>query len=345
VKYKLLGKSGLRVSELCLGTMTFGKDWGWGASKDESKKIFDHFIDAGGTFVDTANRYTEGTSEKFTGEFIKSIRSKVVLATKYSLHTTKGDPNDGGNHRKNLVQSLEQSLKRLRTDYVDILYLHAWDFTSGIEEVMRGLEDVVTAGKALYIGISDTPAWIISHAQAIARLRGWHPIIVVQFEYSLLQRTVERDLLPMAEALDIGVTAWAPLAGGALTGKYLENSSDEKRLPESSKRLKGKSIEITKRIIEIARETGCNPSHVAINWLRRKNQSIIPVIGARRVDQLTDNLKCLDHSLTDTHFHELDDLSHIEPGFPHEFLASNSIREIIFGGMYDRIERGSKPII
>lgn len=343
MKYKLLGRSGLRVSELCLGTMTFGEDWGWGASKEESRKIFDVFIYAGGNFVDTANRYTEGTSESFVGEFIKPVRSKIVLATKYSLHTKKGDPNDGGNHRKNLVQSLEGSLRRLQTDYIDILYVHAWDFTTGIEEVMRGLEDVVSSGKVLYPGVSDTPAWIISHAQAIARLRGWHPFVVAQFEYSLLQRTVEADLVPMSEAMDLGITAWAPLAGGALTGKYLDSSEGEKRLPSKSKRLQGRSTEITKKVVEIAHATDCKPSHVALNWLRKRGANIIPVIGTRRSDQMLDNIRCLEFTLSDEHVNALNEISSIELGFPHDFLASEPIREIVFGGMQEKIDRRRIP--
>ncbi|MDP4163375.1 MAG: aldo/keto reductase, partial [Bacillota bacterium] len=213
MKYKLLGKSGLRVSELALGTMTFGEDWGFGASKEESQKIFNAFVEAGGNFIDTAVNYTNGTSEKYVGEFIREQREQFVLATKYTLNTRPNDPNGGGNHRKNLVQSVEKSLKQLQTDYIDLLWLHAWDFMTPVEEVMRALDDLVRAGKILYVGISDTPAWIVSQANTLASLRGWTPFIGLQVEYNLLQRTPERDLLPMARALDIGVTAWAPMAG------------------------------------------------------------------------------------------------------------------------------------
>nr|HMQ54595.1 aldo/keto reductase [Anaerolineae bacterium] len=220
MRYKLLGRSGLRVSELALGTMTFGEEWGWGASKEESKKIFDAYAEAGGNFVDTANRYTEGTSEKFVGDFIAADREHFVVATKYTLFMRRDDPNFSGNHRKNMVQALEASLKRLKTDYVDLYWVHAWDYTTPVEEVMRGLDDLVRSGKVLYIGISDTPAWIVSQANTMADLRGWSRFVGLQLRYSLIDRTVERELLPMARALDLGVTPWSVLGSGVLTGKY-----------------------------------------------------------------------------------------------------------------------------
>src|SRR6188472_3405035 len=228
MKYSLLGKSGLRVSELCLGAMTFGEEWGWGASKEECHKIFNAYVDAGGNFIDTANKYTEGTSEKYIGEFIESDRDRFVLATKYTSNTRRGDPNAGGNHRKNMTQSLEASLKRLNTDYIDLYWVHAWDPLTPIEEMMRALDDMVRAGKILYIGISDAPAWIVSQANTVANLRGWTEFTGLQIEYSLIERTPERELLPMASALDIGVTAWSPLGGGVLTGKY--NNKSEKQV-------------------------------------------------------------------------------------------------------------------
>jgi len=200
MRYKLLGRSGLRVSELALGTMTFGEEWGWGASKADSQKVFDAYAEAGGNFVDTANRYTEGTSEKFVGEFIHSDREHFVLATKYTLKMRDGDPNFSGNHRKNLVQSVNASLKRLNTDYIDLLWVHAWDFLTPVEEVMRGLDDLVRQGTVLYVGVSDTPAWIVAQANTLADLRGWTRFVGLQIQYSLVERTPERDLLPMARA-------------------------------------------------------------------------------------------------------------------------------------------------
>jgi aryl-alcohol dehydrogenase-like predicted oxidoreductase len=200
--------------------MTFGEEWGWGSSYDESRKMFDAFAEAGGNFIDSANVYMNGTSEKYVGEFIAADREKWVVATKYSLNMKNGEINGFGNHRKNMVQAVEASLKRLQVEYIDLLWLHAWDFTTPVEEVMRAFDDLVRAGKVLYIGISNTPAWIISQANTIAHLRGWTPFIGLQIEYSLKERTPERDLIPMAKAFDIGVTAWSPLAGGLLTGKY-----------------------------------------------------------------------------------------------------------------------------
>ena len=218
MRYKLLGKSGLRVSELVLGTMTFGEDWGWGASQEVSRQMFDAYANAGGNFIDTANRYTNGTSERFVGDFIAADREHFVVATKYTLMTRSGDPNAAGNQRKNMVQALEASLKRLRTDYVDLFWVHAWDFLTPVEEVMRGLDDLVRAGKVLYVGISDTPAWVVAQANTLADLRGWSRFVGLQLRYSLADRAAERDLLPMARALDIGVMAWSEVGAGRLTG-------------------------------------------------------------------------------------------------------------------------------
>lgn len=208
MRYKLFGKSGLRVSELALGTMTFGDEWGWGASKEESKKIFDAYAEAGGNFIDTANRYTEGTAEKFVGEFIAADRDHFVLATKYTLFMRRDDPNFSGNHRKNMVQSLEASLKRLKTEAVDLYWVHAWDYMTPVEEVMRALDDMVRAGKILYVGISDTPAWVIAQANTLAELRGWSRFVGIQLQYSLIERNIERELLPLARETDMAVTAW-----------------------------------------------------------------------------------------------------------------------------------------
>src|SRR4030081_1426460 len=231
MRYRLLGNSGLRVSEAALGTMTFGDDWGWGAAKDEARKVYDAFREAGGNFIDTANLYTNGTSESFLGEFMEGHRQSVVLATKYSNAFPGTDPNVAGNQRKNMMQSVEASLKRLRTDYIDLYWVHIWDRMTPVEEVMRGLDDLVRAGKVLYTGISDAPAWWIAQASTLAHLRGWSPFVGLQIEYSLIERTVERELIPVAKALNIGVTAWSPLANGVLTGKYHgQGSSDGGRL-------------------------------------------------------------------------------------------------------------------
>jgi aryl-alcohol dehydrogenase-like predicted oxidoreductase len=220
MRYKLLGRTGLRVSELCLGAMTFGDDWGWGAPKEECARIVDAFGEAGGNFLDTANYYTGGTSERIVGELVASEREHWVLSTKYTLNMHPGDPNAGGTHRKCMVQALDASLRRLGTDYVDVYWVHIWDPHTPVEELMRALDDVVTAGKVLYVGISDTPAWIVSQAITLADLRGWTRFAGLQIPYSLVDRTVERELLPMARACELTVTAWGPLGGGLLTGRY-----------------------------------------------------------------------------------------------------------------------------
>lgn len=339
MKYKLFGKSGLRVSEICLGTMTFGEVWGWGAPKDECKKMYGTFIEAGGNFIDTANRYTEGTSEKYVGEFIASERERIVLATKYSLKMRTGDPNSSGNHRKNLIQSLDASLKRLNTEYIDVYWIHAWDAMTPAEEVMRALDDVVRSGKVFYIGISDTPAWVVSQANTLAELRGWTPFVGLQIEYSLIQRTSERELLPMARSFDLAIAAWAPLAGGALTGKYLkQDDSEMKRLKPTSARLNERAITIAREVQIIADEIGCKSSHVALNWLRQKKGVIIPIIGARTASQLEENINYLTFSLTDDQMQRLDDVSKIELGFPHDFLTSDVVRDILYSGLYASIE-------
>ncbi|MFN6249929.1 aldo/keto reductase [Microcystis sp.] len=341
MRYKLLGNSGLRVSELCLGTMTFGEEWGWGADKEESRAVFQAFAEAGGNFLDTANIYTNGTSETLVGEFVKGDREKWVIATKYSLNTRPGDVNACGNHRKNLFQAVEASLKRLGTDYIDLLWLHIWDSLTPIEEVMRAFDDLVRMGKVLYIGISDSPAWIVSQANTLATLRGWTPFIGLQIEYSLKERTPERELLPMAKALNIGVTAWSPLGGGVLTGKYNQPHPVDGRLSMTDQpfQIFDRDLKIAETVLEIAREIGKSPAQVALNWLRNRPNPIIPIIGARKLSQLQDNLACVDFNLTGEQLQRLDNISAISLGFPHELLASQFVRDILLGGVAAQLDR------
>ncbi|GAP98045.1 aldo/keto reductase [Leptolyngbya sp. NIES-2104] len=340
MRYKLLGKSGLRVSELCLGTMTFGEDWGWGASKDESRQIFEAFVNAGGNFIDTANGYTDGSSEKIVGELINRDRERFVVATKYSfplkMNENGANPNGSGNHRKNMMQSIEGSLKRLNTDYIDLFWLHAWDFTTPVEEVMRSLDDLVRQGKVLYVGISDTPAWIVAEANTLARCYGWTPFVALQVEYNLVQRTPERDLLPMAKAFGMSVTPWSPLAGGVLTGKYNQSSNgDSNRLGDQ---VPPHQLEIADTVVQVAKEVGCSPSQLALSWLKAQSDNIIPIIGARKLSQFQDNLDCLSVEISPEQLQRLDEISKIEPGFPHDFLASDMIRDRLFGGTYSQLE-------
>lgn len=326
------------MSEICLGTMTFGEDWGWGAGKEESRKIFEDYLDAGGNFIDTANRYTEGTSEKYVGEFIAESRESLVVATKYSLYNQREDPNAGGNHRKNLVQSVEASLKRLNTDYIDLLWLHAWDSTTPVDEVMRGLDDLVRAGKVLYLGISDTPAWVVSQANTMAEIRGWSRFVALQVEYSLVQRSAEREYIPMSKAFDLAITPWAPLAGGVLTGKYLNDDEADGRVSASSDRRNSRNTEIAEEVVTVAEELNVTPAQVALRWTMQKDFLSIPIIGARKLSQLQDSLKCLRFELPDMYMERLDKVSEIQLGFPHDFLNSEGVKDVLFGGTYDMID-------
>lgn len=338
MRYKLLGRSGLRVSEAALGTMTFGDEWGWGASREESRKMFDLFADAGGNFIDTANRYTEGTSETFVGEFIASDRERFVIATKYSLFTRKGDPNFSGNHRKNMMQAVEASLERLGTDYVDLYWVHAWDGMTPAEEVMRGLDDLVRQGKVLYIGVSDTPAWVASRSNMLADLRGWTPFVALQVRYSLIDRTAERDLLPMARALDLAVTPWSILGAGTLSGKYARGQRPEQGRAREGAAKDARNLAIADLLAEVADELGCSSSQAAIAWVRQQRGVIVPLLGARTADQLRDNLGALEVTLSDEQLSRLDAATKPELGFPHDFLSQESIRDLIFGGTYGLID-------
>jgi aryl-alcohol dehydrogenase-like predicted oxidoreductase len=334
MKYKLLGNSGLRVSEFALGTMTFGDDWGWGAAKDESLKVYNAFRDSGGNFVDTANIYTNGTSELFLGEFVKGHRESVVLATKYTNAASGKDPNAAGNHRKNMMQAVEASLKRLQTDYIDLYWVHIWDQITPVEEVMRGLDDLVRQGKVLYIGISDAPAWWIARANTLASFRGWSSFVGLQIEYSLVERTVERELIPMAKALNLGVTAWSPLSNGVLTGKYHGHGSSESArmsgdmmkqfLPEEAR-----TARIVAAVKRVADQVGRSMAQVALSWLRTRPVPVIPIIGARKLSQLQDNLASFDLSLSAEQMKALDEASQIELGFPHDFFAKELVRTLI----------------
>lgn len=340
MRYTLLGKTGLRVSELCLGTMTFGEDWGWGAPIETSRRILELYAEAGGNFIDTANKYTNGSSESFLGELLHSDRDHFVISTKYTLQTRAGDPNTAGNHRKNLVQALEASLKRLRTDHIDVYWVHARDTLTPVEEVMRALDDQVRAGKVLYVGVSDWPAWEVAYANTLADLRGWSAFVGLEIEYSLLQRTPERDLLPMAQAFDLGVTCWSPLAGGLLTGKYLPDAkhSDDRLVESADQRLTGPAERTVREVVAIAEDLGVTPSQVALAWLLTRPGVVIPIVGASKEQQMQQNLACLDVKLDAEQLTRLDRASVIELGFPHDFLRSESIKRIVYGDQYDQVD-------
>jgi aryl-alcohol dehydrogenase-like predicted oxidoreductase len=349
MRYQLLGRSGLRVSEICLGTMTFGEDWGWGSPKEECRAIYDRFRELGGNFIDTANLYTNGTSELFLGEFMEGHRGEVVLATKYTNALPGKDPNAAGNHRKSMMQAVEASLRRLKTDYIDLYWMHIWDRLTPAEEVMRGFDDLVRQGKVLYAGVSDAAAWWIAKANTLAELRGWSPFVALQIEYNLLERTPERELLPMAADFGLSVTAWSPLASGLLTGKYrvteqgvqsddgkgrLDNNPDFQQFIQSGER--------TNRVIDtlraVAKQVGHSPAQVALAWLRHRKSPVIPIVGARRLDQLEANVAIADIKLPAEKIRELDEASQIELGFPHDFLDKPMVKTYTFGGTRDLID-------
>src|SRR5262245_22109947 len=345
MRYRLLGNSGLRVSEVALGAMTFGEEWGWGTAKGESRKVYDAFREAGGNFIDTANLYTNGASESFLGEFMVGHRQSVVLATKYTNAAPGKDPNAAGNQRKNMVQAVEASLKRLQTDYIDLYWVHIWDGLTPVEEVMRGLDDLVRQGKVLYVGISDAPAWWIAQANTLAQLRGWSPFIAMQIEYSLIERTVERELIPVAKALNVGVSAWSPLAGGVLTGKYHDQASDQKGEPG---RMSGEMMKdflpeqqradrVVAAVKNVADEVDRSLAQVALAWLSSRPVPVIPIIGARKLSQLQDNLASFDLTLSSDQVKTLDQASSIEFGFPYDLYEKELPRMFRYGGMRDQI--------
>jgi len=337
MRYKLLGHSGLRVSELCLGTMTFGETWGWGASKAESKKMFDLFAREGGNFIDTSVNYTDGTAEEFLGDFLKADRDHFVVATKYTLtKQSDTDPNGGGNSRKNMMKSVERSLKRLQTDHIDLYYLHMWDYMTPVEEIARGLDDLVRQGKVNYVAFSDTPDYIVAEANTRADLMGWSRFVGMQIPYSLLGRDVERSIMPMARHWDMAVLPWGLLEDGILTGKFLKKVKVPTRVDQDKLNLSEKSSNILKEVQRVSEEVGKPMSQVAINWVRQQPKAqMIPILGARSVKQLKDNLGVLDWKLTDEQWKCLDEVSAINLGFPHGFLDGN---RNIYGATHDMID-------
>ena len=327
---RLLGRSGLRVSPLALGTMTFGPDWGWGAHRDEAQRIFDSYVERGGNFIDTANVYTNGTAEELIGEFSTGRRHRLVIATKFCL-PTGADANSGGSHRKSMIRSVEASLRRLKTDYIDVLYLHAWDATTPPAEVVRAMESLVQCGKVLYLGVSNTPAWQVARMEAIAELRGWSQFAALQVQYNLVERSAERELLPMAADLGISVVAWSPLAGGILSGKYavggdargrpLGEDAARRGLLEELGSLSERALHIAEAAKAVAHEIGCAPAQVALAWVLSNPAITAPVIGARTLKQLEQNLGALDIRLTADQRARLSKAANFELGYPHDYLT------------------------
>lgn len=339
--YRLLGRSGLRVSPLSLGTMTFGSEWGWGADAAEARRIFDAYVDRGGNFIDTSVNYTSGASERILGGLIKSRRERLVIATKFTMARDAGNINSGGNHRFNLVRSVDTSLRQLDTDRIDLMYLHAWDFTTRPDEVMRALDDLVRAGKILYLGICNTPAWRVAEMQTLADMRGWSPLVALQIEYSLVERTVEHELLPMAQALGLGVLPWSPLGGGILTGKYSATDlSDEngagvagsrKGVIASIGHLNARSLQIADAVGDVAAELGVSRAQVAIAWTLANPAVVSPIIGARTLVQAEDNLDAVRLVLSGDQRARLDAASAPPPIFPERFIGRPMAQQLIFG--------------
>jgi aryl-alcohol dehydrogenase-like predicted oxidoreductase len=348
MRYKLLGRSGLRVSELCLGTMTFGEDWGWGAGIDECRRMYEAFRERGGNFLDTANLYTNGSSEKICGELVAGHREQIVLATKYTNAAPGKDPNAGGNQRKNMVQACEASLRRMKTDYIDLYWLHAWDQITPADEVMRAFDDLVRQGKVLYIGASDVPAWWLARANTMAELRGWTQFVGLQIEYSLVERTVERELIPAARALGLTVTAWSPLGMGVLTGKYTSPDGSPKKSGGEKGRydnemmadfanLDERKHRAAKAVMDVAKQAGGSSAQVALAWLVAKGD-VIPIIGAKKVSQLQDNLGALDLRLSGDQMAVLNEASAVDLGFPATFYATPMVSAFAYAGMKEQID-------
>jgi aryl-alcohol dehydrogenase-like predicted oxidoreductase len=324
--YVTLGRSGLRVSPLCLGAMTFGEDWGWGSSDAESEAILSRFLERGGNFIDTANGYTKGHSEAIIGDYLARTpgrRDRVVVATKFSTNMYPGDPNAGGASRKNIVDSCNESLRRLRTDYIDLYWMHFWDPNTPIDETLRALDDLIREGKVRYIGVSDTPAWKVAQAQVLAELRGWSRFAGLQIEYSLIERTVEGELVPMAIELGLGITPWSPLRGGVLSGKYTRANAATIQ-PDRGDRVKAflteRNLAIIDELIQIAAELNTTPAAVALAWVQSRPGVTSTIIGARRLDQLDQNLAALEVTLRPQQRTALDKLSEPVLNFPAPFF-------------------------
>ena len=344
MEYYTLGNTGLRVSQLALGTMTFGEDWGWGAPAETAREIFDKYLEAGGNFIDTADMYTNGNSEKMLGEFIKGSgsRDQVVISTKFSYNAQPGNPNAGGNGRKNIMRAVEGSLQRLGTDYIDLYMMHSWDSVTPAEEVMRTFDDLVTSGKVRHIALSDSPAWYVAQAQTLAKERHLEPVSTVQLEYSLVERNIEFEYVPMAKALGTGVMVWSPLASGLLSGKYKPSESGggegEGRLAAVANsgnpafnKFTERNWKIVAELEKVAKALDRSMAQVAVNWVVNRPGIASVLMGATKLYQLEDNLGALDFELPAELQQRLDDVSKPETRFPYTFFEP-SLQGMIHGG-------------
>jgi aryl-alcohol dehydrogenase-like predicted oxidoreductase len=352
-QYYTLGRSGLRVSRLALGTMTFGADWGWGADERISRAMFDRYLAAGGNFIDTADGYTGGHSEELVGSFVRDSRSRdrVVLATKYAYNNQPGNPNAGGNGRKAMLRAVDASLRRLGTDYIDLYLLHTWDRITPAEEVLQAFDDLVRAGKILHAGLSDVPAWYAARMQTLAGAHGMHALVNLQLQYSLVERNIEREYVDLAQELGLGITAWSPLGQGLLSGKYRpsrdgRDSQDAGRLqamkssglPALQDKFSPRNWQIVGALEGIARDNGLSMAQAAIQWAARQPAIGAVILGARTLEQFDDNLAALDRSLPDAALRALDEASALPMQFPYSFFAQHQ-QSNIHGG----VAVGDKP--
>ena len=341
--YRTLGRSGLLVSPLCLGTMTFGTEWGWGAEENVARMVFDHYIGAGGNFIDTADGYTSGKSEELLGKFIceRGLRDGIVLATKFTFSTDPANPNAGGNGRKNIYRALEGSLRRLQTEYIDLYWLHAWDTVTPVEEVVSTLDDLVRQGKILHYGFSDTPAWYVARAYTLAERESKEPLIALQLEYSLVERNIEREHIPAAQEFGLGICPWSPLASGFLSGKYKREGGDgrgEGRLEKvkdsgnpSFAKFTPQNWRILDVLLDVAREANCSPAQAALNWVATQPGVTSTIIGANKLSQLQDNLAAIEFSIDPDLRKRLDEASALPPQHPYTFFEP-FLQGLIHGG-------------
>jgi aryl-alcohol dehydrogenase-like predicted oxidoreductase len=339
-EYTTLGRSGLRVSPLCLGTMTFGTEWGWGAEEKPCREVFDRYVEAGGNFIDTADGYTNGHSEEMVGRFVAegSLRDRVVIATKFTFNAEPGNPNTGGNGRKNIYRAIEASLRRLKTDYVDLYYLHAWDTVTPVEEVVSTLNDLIRDGKIRYYGLSDTPAWYVARALTLAEKEGKERPITLQLEYSLVERNIEREHIPAAQEFELGICPWSPLAGGFLSGKYKKEGSagrGDGRLTKDANPLFARFTErnwgVLEAVLEVASLTEKSPAQVALNWVATQPGMTSTVLGATKLTQLEDNLGALEFTIPADLRRRLDEVSPIDPGHPYNFFTPKILARLTGG--------------
>lgn len=343
--YVTLGRSGLKVSPLCLGTMTFGEDWGWGSSETAAREIFDAYLEKGGNFLDTADGYTNGKSEELLGKFVKSakVRDKVVVATKFTFNAEPGNPNAGGNGRKNIYRALEGSLKRLDTDYIDFYWLHTWDTVTPVEEVLLTLNDLVREGKIRYFGLSDVPAWYLAKMQTLAEVHSLHRVSALQLEYSLVERTIEREHIPAAKELGMGICPWSPLASGLLTGKYKRDFNGEaqgrlsvmkdKGHPGFDKLFSERNWKIVDAVMEAAKLTGKTPAQVALNWVVSRSGITSTIIGATKLNQLNDNFAAIDFDLPPEALEKLDQASRLDATAHPYIFFTEGMQAMVNGGV------------